>query len=260
MASFVQGWRIQSRVIGALMIREVTTRFGRENIGFLWIMVEPLLFAMLVGIMWNFMKGASEHGISVMTFTVSGYIPLVLFRHAVSRAVGLFKANGALMYHRQIKILDFVLVRFLIEFIGHLMAYFFIALVLHALGIFPVPHDLGFMLLGWLYYSLFTLALCFILAPLSEVSDVLEKLLPVTTYIMIPFSGAFTMMSWMTPAVQDFLWYSPFIHPMEMMRYGIFGNAVLPHFDYAYTPAVSMVCLAFGLFLCRRIRKKLVVE
>lgn len=260
MASFVKGWRIQSRVISALMIREVTTRFGRENIGFLWIMVEPLLFAVLVGIMWNFMKGSSEHGISVMTFTVSGYIPLVLFRHAVSRAVGLFKANGALMYHRQIKILDFVFVRFFIEFIGHLMAYFFIALVLMALDVFPVPYDIGFMLLGWLYYSIFTLGLCFILAPLSETSEVMEKLMPVTTYIMIPFSGAFTMMSWMTPEVQDFLWYSPFVHPMEMMRYGIFGNAVSPHFDYVYTPAISMVCIAFGLLLCRQIRKKLVVE
>ncbi|HJT52190.1 MAG TPA: ABC transporter permease [Nitrosospira sp.] len=260
MASFVKGWRIQTRVISALMIREVTTRFGRENIGFLWIMVEPLLFAVLVGIMWSYMKGTSEHGISVMAFTVSGYIPLVLFRHAVNRAIGLFKANGALMYHRQIKIMDFVLVRFLIEFIGHMMAYFFIALVLFTFDIFPTPFDIGLMLLGWIYYSVFILALCFILAPLSETSEIMEKLVPVTTYIMIPFSGAFTMMSWMTPAVQDFLWYSPFVHPMEMMRYGIFGNAVSPHFDYAYTPAVSMVCIAFGLSLCRRIRRKLVVE
>ena len=36
------GWDIQVRVIKALMIRELTTRFGRENIGFLWVMAEPL--------------------------------------------------------------------------------------------------------------------------------------------------------------------------------------------------------------------------
>ena len=35
MSSFAQGWRIQRRVVGALMIRELVTRFGRENIGFL---------------------------------------------------------------------------------------------------------------------------------------------------------------------------------------------------------------------------------
>jgi len=39
MRSLREGWRIQARVIGALMIRELNTRFGRDNIGFLWIMV-----------------------------------------------------------------------------------------------------------------------------------------------------------------------------------------------------------------------------
>ena len=59
-SSFAAGWRIQRRVIGALMIRELVTRFGRENIGFLWMMVEPLLFAGLVGIMWRYMKGPED--------------------------------------------------------------------------------------------------------------------------------------------------------------------------------------------------------
>lgn len=260
MASFVKGWRVQTRVISALMIREVTTRFGRENIGFLWIMGEPLLFAVLVGIMWSYMKGSSEHGISVMAFTVSGYIPLVLFRSSVSRAVGVFRANGSLLYHRQIKILDFVVVRFLIEFIGHLLAYFFIALVLSTLGIFPVPHDLGFMLLGWLYYSIFTLGLCLVLAPLSETSEVVEKFMGVTTYLMVPFSGAFYMTSWLTPEARDAALWSPPVHGMEMMRYGLFGHSVEPHFDYFYPLAFSIPCMALGLHLCRRIRRKLVVE
>lgn len=260
MASFVKGWRIQTRVIGALMIREVTTRFGRENIGFLWIMGEPLLFAVLVGLLWSAMKGSSEHGISVMAFTVSGYIPLVLFRHAVSRAVGLFKANGSLMYHRQIKIIDFVFVRFLIEFIGHLMAYFFIALVLMAFDIFPMPYDIGFLLLGWMYYSFFTLALCFVLAPLSEMSEILEKFMGVTTYLMVPFSGAFYMTSWLTPGAREAALYSPPVHGMEMMRYGLFGHTVTPHFDYFYPLVFCVPCMAIGLLLCRRVRRFLVVE
>ena len=54
------------------MIRELVTRFGRENIGFLWIMVEPLLFAGLVGIVWRFMKGPEEHGVSIVAFIATG--------------------------------------------------------------------------------------------------------------------------------------------------------------------------------------------
>jgi capsular polysaccharide transport system permease protein len=260
MASLGKGWDIQRRVIGALMLRELTTRFGRENIGFLWIMVEPLLFAVLVGLLWRAMKGPEEYGVDIIAFVVSGYIPLVFFRSSISRAVSSFTANGSLMYHRQIKIFDLILVRFLIELIGHMMAYLFIAIVLGALGFFPLPYNLGFLLLGWAYYSLFTFAITIVVAPLSEMSEVLEKVIPVTTYLMVPFSGAFYFVDVLFPQAAEVVLYSPPVHGMEMMRYGIFGSSINPHFDYVYPLAFSLPCIALGLLLSRIVRKRMVVE
>jgi capsular polysaccharide transport system permease protein len=260
MGSFAAGWRIQRRVIGALMVRELVTRFGRENIGFLWVMAEPLMFAVLVGVMWRFMKGPEEHGVSVIAFVASGYIPLTLFRHAVMRAIRVFTVNSSLMYHRQIKVLDFVLVRFLIEMIGAMMAYVFVAALLIALNEFPIPADMGALLMGWFLYCLFTFSLCLVLAPLSEMSDVLEKIMPVTTYIMIPFSGTFNMVAWLTPGAQDAMYYSPFVHGMEMMRYGIFGDRVNAQWDVTVPIASSIFIMLIGLAMCRRVRRELVVE
>ena len=260
MASIKQGWRIQTRVISALMIRELNTRFGRENIGFLWIMAEPLLFAGLVAVVWRFMKGPEEHGVSVIAFVVSGYLPLTLFRHAVSRSVSAFVANGSLLYHRQIKIVDFILVRFLIEMFGGMLAYVVISGALIYFDLFPVPADFGLLIAGWMIYSFFTLSLCLIIAPLSEMSEVLEKFIPVTTYIMIPFSGTFNMTSWLVPKAQEVMFWSPPVHAMEMMRAGIFGDLVQPHYDVTVPIVFSMTCVLIGLALCRRVRRTLVVE
>lgn len=260
MASLRKGWDIQTRVIGALMLRELTTRFGRENIGFLWIMVEPLLFAVLVGLLWRAMKGPLEYGVDIIAFVVSGYIPLVFFRSSVSRAVNSFTANGSLMYHRQIKVLDILLVRFLIEMIGHMMAYLFIALALGAFGLFPWPHDVGFILLGWLYYSLFTLAVTLVIAPLSEMSEVLEKIIPVTTYMMVPFSGAFYLVGSLYAEAAAVVLWSPPVHGMEMMRYGLFGPSIDPQYDFLYPLIFILPCMALGLLLCRVVRRRLVVE
>lgn len=260
MGRFATALNVQGRVIHALLVRELSTRFGRDNIGFLWIMVEPLLFAVLVGIMYRAMRGPEEHGVSVFAFVVSGYIPLVMFRHAISRSVSLFTANGSLMYHRQIKIYDFIFARFIIECVGHLMAYVFIGVVLGLFGVFPVPADPGLLLLGYLYYSIFTLATCFVLTPLSEVSELIEKLIPVTTYIMVPFSGTFYVMSWVSPAAQNVLYYSPPVHAMEMMRAGLFGHAITPIYDLTYPLTVSVLAMVFGLMLCRRVRRNLVIE
>jgi capsular polysaccharide transport system permease protein len=259
MSSLRAGWRIQTRVISALMIRELTTRFGRENIGFLWMMVEPLLFAVLVGVMWSVMRN-DEHGVGVVAFVVTGYLPLTLFRHAVARSIKVFSVNGSLLYHRQINILDFIFVRFAIEMIGGMMAYVFIGTVLLGLGLFPVPAQPLLLINGWLLYCLFSLALSLILAPLSEISEVLEKFIPVSTYIMIPFSGTFNMMSWLPPRVRDVMYWSPPANAMEMMRYGVFGDEVTPIYDPMVPLGISLALLPIGLVLCRRVRRTLVVE
>ena len=50
--TFRQSLAIQKRVIGALLIREIITRYGRNNIGFLWLFVEPLLLTLFIVLMW----------------------------------------------------------------------------------------------------------------------------------------------------------------------------------------------------------------
>ena len=43
-------------ILGALMMRELSSRFGRRNIGFLWIMAEPALFCIGIIVLWSIMK------------------------------------------------------------------------------------------------------------------------------------------------------------------------------------------------------------
>ena len=257
---FRQAWDIQQSVLVALIVRELITRFGRQNIGFLWMMVEPLLFAGLVGTIYHYIVGPSEHGIGVVAFIASGYIPLTVMRNSFGRCVHIFAANSALLYHRQVKIVDFVIARFAIEMIGGMMAYVLIGCLLYALDLFPVPANLGFLLAGWALYMLFVFCACLVIAPLSEMSEVMEKLLPVTIYIAIPFSGTFNMASWLSPATRAVVLWSPLVNAMEMMRYGLFGDAVRPYYNPWDPIAVSAVLAIMGFALIRRVRQTLSVE
>jgi capsular polysaccharide transport system permease protein len=99
-----------------------------------------------------------------------------------------------------------------------------------------------------------------IIAPLSEISESMEKFIPVTTYIMIPFSGLFYMVSWVTPEARDFLLLSPFVNGMEMMRKGIWGSQVTAYYNVWNPIICSVICTLIGLVLCRRVRRDLTVE
>jgi len=125
---------------------------------------------------------------------------------------------------------------------------------------FPVPADPGLMIGGWLVYSFFCFALCLVIAPLSEMSEVLEKFIPVTTYVMIPFSGSFNMVSWLTPDMREYVLLSPFVHGVEMIRGGIWGSELEVHYSVMYPLGIAAIIMVVGLFLCRRVRKELAVE
>jgi len=49
-ALFLRGARLQRRVIGALIIRELHSRFGRLYFGYIWLFFEPLLLGSAIGL------------------------------------------------------------------------------------------------------------------------------------------------------------------------------------------------------------------
>ena len=91
-------------------------------------------------------------------------------------------------------------------------------------------------------------------------SEIMEKFIPVTTYVMIPFSGLFYMVSWMTPNVREYLLWSPFVNGMEMMRKGIWGDQVTAYYNIWNPIACSVIAAMIGLMLCRRVRRDLAVQ
>src|SRR5579862_2322079 len=103
---FLKQLNIQRRVIGALILREIYTRFGREGLGFGWLIAEPLMFAIPVLVLWSIVRPKYERGILLMPVIITGYMGILLFRHVGSAMVSFIRANATLLYHRQVTLLD----------------------------------------------------------------------------------------------------------------------------------------------------------
>jgi capsular polysaccharide transport system permease protein len=142
MSSFWQGLRIQWRVVGALIIREIYSRFGRDGLGFAWIVAEPLVFALPVLFVWRAVRDPNEHGLSLVPFLWSGCLPLLLFRHLGGRKLMFICANVPLLYHQRVKIFDVFLARALLEIFSTLTALLVSFAVFYAIGAVDVPRDL----------------------------------------------------------------------------------------------------------------------
>jgi ABC-type polysaccharide/polyol phosphate export permease len=73
---FWRGLVIQWRVVGALLIREVYSRFGRESLRFARTVGEPLVFALPVLLIWRMTRAV--FGTTVKTYGDPMYTACVL--------------------------------------------------------------------------------------------------------------------------------------------------------------------------------------
>ncbi len=251
---------LQARVIWALMIREMNTRYGRENIGFLWVIGEPILFCAGVTITWSAIRPSHEHGIPVAAFVVTGYVPLTMWRHCVGRAVKAFESNGSLLFHRQVSPLDIITSRVILEVMGSLLAGLLVVLGAIAVGAMEPPLGYGLLYIGLAYHAVFCYACALTIAALSEYSDLVEKFISVVMYLSIPLSGAFSMVDWLPPSFQRVVLWSPSVQNLEMIRAGVFGPGVHAHYNMLFDTRFTILLLLFGLSLTLRIRSRLTIQ
>jgi capsular polysaccharide transport system permease protein len=255
-SEFFEGLAAQRRIIGALLMREIHTRYGRENIGFLWIVGEPMLFTFGVIGMWSFAPGSHDkHGVALATFLLTGYMPLLLFRHVNGRALSAVRANSSLLYHRRISSLDILLSRFLVEIAGTLLAFSLGCFILNAVGLMNPPYDLLLLIGGWFYAAWFCSSLGLIAGALSEFSELTEKFYNPLSYLMIPISGCFFMASWIPPQYRDLILWFPPVNYTEMIRGACLGPSVDVYYYPLYLTAVCLVMTFTGLILLKLSRK-----
>lgn len=248
------------RIIGALIMREITTRFGREGLGFAWVIGEPLIFCFGVVILWSLTKPAYEHGIRVAAFVMSGYMCLILIRHLVASLANALQANLGLLYHRKISPLHIFSSRAIIEIGGTTAAFIVVYLVLFAFRQIGTPRDILLIYLGWIILAWLSTGFSLVLAGLAMRYEIFERLVGLISYLLIPLSGAFAMVAWLPPDFQKVLLMVPFVHAIEMIRAGMFSEFVPTHYTISYPIVMGAIFNALGLALIAGARDRIAVE
>lgn len=249
-----------ARVIGALMMREMITRFGREGIGFLWLIGEPLMFCGGVLVMWSVIKPEYEHGVRLGPFIMTGYMGLLLLRHQIAYSQGAIQGNAGLLFHRNIDVLHIFLSRNILEFMGATAAFVVVYLVLMVLGQVSLPKDVLTLYCGWIILGAMSSGLAMLLAAVSLRSEVMERVVPLLTYVMIPISGAFFMVSWLPDKYQAAYLLIPLPHGIEMIRAGVFGEFVETHYSPLYALAWAGVLNFLAMVMLADARDRVDVE
>jgi len=252
----IEGLRIQGRVIHALLLRELQTRFGRGHLGFLWLFLEPLLLAAMIGIMKTFFLSREMGNVPPFLFVVVGYAPYFAFRAIINRAATAFQANMTLMYHRQVRLLDIMLARNLLE-----MAAVTCVLIIVIAGTSWItgfaPHDLPLMVFALLLLFAFSNGLALLVAAGAARWEVVDRIVHPLTYISLPFSGALFALHFLPSRWRELLLWNPQANIHEMLRDGMFGDQIPAYYDVYYVVGWVVLVNLLGLAAVRAVRTRL---
>lgn len=249
--SLARSFAIQRRVIWALMMREVITRFGRENVGVLWLVAEPMLFTLGVTALWS--MAGMNHGsnLPIVAFAITGYSSVLMWRNSVGRVTSGIQQNLNLLYHRNVRVIDVLVTRVALEMMGATASFIVLASFFIAIEWVQPPQDMLLVVAGWLMLAWFGTALSLCVGAATAYSEIVERLWHPTAYLLFPLSGAAFMVDWLPPSGQQAVLLLPMVHGVELLREGYFGNAVRTHYDMGYMAGISLVMTLLGLLLVR---------
>lgn len=246
-------WTITRRVIGALLVRELLTRYGRNNIGFLWLFVEPMLFTLVITAIWSATRQIHGSAIPIVAFALTGYSSILLWRNMPSRCMGAVHSNRTLLYHRQVRIIDVFTARILLETLSVSGSFIVLTIAFHALDWLKLPEDSLQVLGGWALLAWFAAALGLTIGGLSERFELVSKLWPPLQYTLIPFAGTAYIVDALPPAMQKIVVWLPMLNALEFLREGWFGSAMHGHYDIPYLIVFNLVLTFVGLSMVRQV-------
>lgn len=257
--SFASGLPAQADVLGALILRETRTRFGANQLGYLWAFIEPALWTLTFYAMFQVAQREAPLGMSIVGFVVTGLLPFQMFRETASRAQSAIDGNKALLFYPQVRPLDLVLARTGLE-AATLTTVLIVLLGFDALVLGSAPVDDPLKLLCALCLAtLLGAGLGLTVSGLSLYSTAVNRLVGPVLRPLFWISGIFFTANSLPTQIRELLLFNPVLHVIELARDALTGNYAAAHAEPGY---VGMWIAAFwflGLTLERVSRRKLEV-
>lgn len=254
-------WEVQRAVLFALVLRELRTRIGRHWSGILWTVFEPLTHVLVMLTIFGYIRNLSSPAMEYPVFLVAGLMPFFLFRSLSQRLTDSIESNRGLFSYRQVKPLDTVVGRGIVECFVWVAVLVFTLAILLWLGLHAVPKQpLQFMLVALLAASIgapLGLLLAVTTQGQRRVRFVIS-LLYVPLYIS---SGVIWNIDKFPSKWFDWLSWNPLMHLVDLSR-----NAFEPlhpvhaGLGWLYPAETALVLTATALAIYRRDRDRLLME
>jgi capsular polysaccharide transport system permease protein len=247
------------RVILALVQRETLTRFGRDRLGYIWALLEPMAYIGMFLAVRGFLASNIPFGDNMALFLLTGLVAFRLSMNIAKRATGAIHSNIALLTYPMVKTFDVIVARMVLEAIIMLTValVFFLGLNFFAgIDVFRKLEEI-IPAFGAIIYLGFGMG--FFNATVSRVLPLWEKVWGLLSLPLFISSGIFFLPQSLPPEFLAIVYWNPFLHAVEWLRSAAYLDYAAVT-DHEYLLVFATLTLCTGLLINRFYQATLVVE
>ena len=244
------------RIVGALFLREMRTRFGQYQFGYAWAFVEPLVQIGILSGMFYLTGARPALGSSYEAYFLTGFVSFTFFRDPATQTAAAISANRALLSFPPVRNLDTVWARIGLEVITNVAALCFLMLLFTFLEIPVIPDDTIRFAEGLLSMTVMGAGLGVFNAVISTMVKSWMMLFGWVMRIQFFAAGVFFIPERLPPFALDVLKWNPVMHGISFVREGFYGGYRSIILVEYYPFAVGLVLMLLGMSIEKLYRRR----
>jgi capsular polysaccharide transport system permease protein len=250
----VNPWRLQFRILKALILRDMNARWGDSRLGYAMGIIMPLLSIAILMAIFNLRGRLAPPDFPLPVFLITGYPVWNGFRGTYGSVLGTASRTDALLAFPQITQLDLIVATATLNAVTDTIVFslcvFGVSFLFNA---YPANIP-GVMLLYWA--AIWTgINLGLILCALNRVAPLVVTFINMALRLGMWVSGVVFTIDRLPPQIWPYLKWNPVLHIIEGLRHNWVAAYSPPIYDPAYIIAINFIMTMLGLAIERATRR-----
>jgi capsular polysaccharide transport system permease protein len=246
-----------SRVVAALLVREMSTRFGSKPGGYVWALLDPVAHVAFLSLIFMAIAHAPPLGTSFPLFFATGYIGFQFYQASVGYLNTAVNSNRSLLNYPNVAPIDTISARYLLQLVTTIVVGMCILWPLVAS--LKVQTSVNFLHLieAALIGSVLALGVGLANNVLFLKYPLYEKVFGIVTRPLFLVSGIFFLPDSLPPSARDAVLFNPLAHVVMKFRMGFYPQYRAIGYDAGYIWTFALLMLFTGILLFTLFRRAL---
>lgn len=256
MTNFGASAALQARSIYALMLRRIRSRYKGSRAGYVWALVEPIIWVVLLKMMIRHSGNQQPPvGDSYEVFFASGIVVARTWRSSVQSILPFIVRTRKRFLPTMLR-LDAAYAAWLLEVVTGGLVMVIILSGLAVFGFHSEPGNLLMCVIAFMGMALFALSFGLFLGLVLVMAPGLDHFRSLILMAMFLTSGFSFLVDRMEYNVRYYLVWNPVLHCVEWFREAFFAGYLCRSLDLVYLFGVTFTFLVIGLASERALRRK----